>query len=115
MTPRSPPLTHWPPSSPQPSAVGQPPGASPWQAPHCPSLSLPPSPSTCSSDEPSDRTYRVVRKSRHFRTIRRSEDHVLAGHVWAYCRVSTRDQNPQLQLDALEASGYDTLMQEKES
>jgi DNA invertase Pin-like site-specific DNA recombinase len=39
----------------------------------------------------------------------------LAGHVWAYARVSTRDQNPQLQLDALEASGYDTLMQEKES
>jgi DNA invertase Pin-like site-specific DNA recombinase len=35
--------------------------------------------------------------------------------VWAYARVSTRDQNPQLQLDALEASGYDTLMQEKES
>jgi Resolvase, N terminal domain len=30
-------------------------------------------------------------------------------------RVSTRDQNPQLQLDALEASGYDTLVQEKES
>ena len=35
--------------------------------------------------------------------------------VWAYARVSTRDQNPQLQLDALEASGYDTLVQEKES
>ena len=39
----------------------------------------------------------------------------MAGHVWAYARVSTRDQNPQLQLDALEASGYDTLVQEKES
>jgi len=39
----------------------------------------------------------------------------VAGHVWAYARVSTRDQNPQLQLDALEASGYDTLVQEKES
>ena len=39
----------------------------------------------------------------------------MAGHVWAYARVSTRDQNPQLQLDALEATGYDTLVQEKES
>jgi DNA invertase Pin-like site-specific DNA recombinase len=39
----------------------------------------------------------------------------VAGHVWAYARVSTRDQNPQLQLDVLEASGYDTLVQEKES
>jgi len=39
----------------------------------------------------------------------------VTGHVWAYARVSTRDQNPQLQLDALEASGYDTLVQEKES
>jgi DNA invertase Pin-like site-specific DNA recombinase len=39
----------------------------------------------------------------------------MAGHEWAYARVSTRDQNPQLQLDALEASGYDTLVQEKES
>ena len=39
----------------------------------------------------------------------------MAGHVWAYARVSTRDQNPQLQLDALEASGYDTLIQEQES
>ncbi|MFI0454532.1 recombinase family protein [Actinomadura sp. 6N118] len=35
--------------------------------------------------------------------------------VWAYARVSTRDQNPQLQLDALEASGYDELVTEKES
>lgn len=34
---------------------------------------------------------------------------------WADARVSTRDQNPQLQLNALEASGYDTLVQEKES
>jgi DNA invertase Pin-like site-specific DNA recombinase len=40
---------------------------------------------------------------------------LVVGHVWAYARVSTRDQNPQLQLDALDASGYDTLMQEKES
>ena len=39
----------------------------------------------------------------------------MAGQIWAYARVSTRDQNPQLQLDALEASGYDTLVQEKES
>lgn len=35
--------------------------------------------------------------------------------IWAYARVSTRDQNPQLQLDALEASGYDELVTEKES
>jgi DNA invertase Pin-like site-specific DNA recombinase len=35
--------------------------------------------------------------------------------VWAYTRVSTRDQNPQLQLDALAASGYDELVTEKES
>ena len=39
----------------------------------------------------------------------------MTGQVWAYARVSTRDQNPQLQLDALEASGYDTLVHEKES
>jgi len=39
----------------------------------------------------------------------------VTGHVWAYARVSTRDQNPQLQLDALEASGYDTLLEERES
>ena len=39
----------------------------------------------------------------------------MTGQVWAYARVSTRDQNPQLQLDALQASGYDTLVQEKES
>jgi multiple sugar transport system ATP-binding protein len=36
----------------------------------------------------------------------------VTGHVWAYARVSTRDQNPQLQLDALESSGYDMLVQE---
>ncbi|MEO3805285.1 recombinase family protein [Nonomuraea sp. B1E8] len=35
--------------------------------------------------------------------------------VWAYARVSTRDQNPQLQLDALATSGYDELVTEKES
>lgn len=35
--------------------------------------------------------------------------------VYAYARVSTRDQNPQLQLDALHASGYDELVMEKES
>ena len=39
----------------------------------------------------------------------------MTGQVWAYARVSTRDQNPQLQLNALQASGYDTLVQEKES
>jgi DNA invertase Pin-like site-specific DNA recombinase len=39
----------------------------------------------------------------------------MTGHVWAYARVSTRDQNPQLQLDALAAHGYDTLVTEKES
>jgi len=39
----------------------------------------------------------------------------VAGHVWAYARVSTRDQNPQLQLDALAADGYDTLVMEKDS
>jgi len=39
----------------------------------------------------------------------------VTAQVWAYARVSTRDQNPQLQLDALEASGYDTLVQEMES
>lgn len=37
------------------------------------------------------------------------------GRVWAYARVSTRDQNPEMQLDALEASGYDELVVEKES
>ncbi|MGI5201334.1 recombinase family protein [Spirillospora sp. CA-108201] len=39
----------------------------------------------------------------------------MTGKVWAYARVSTRDQNPQLQLDALEADGYDELVMEKES
>jgi hypothetical protein len=33
--------------------------------------------------------------------------------VIAYCRVSTRDQNPQLQLDALAEHGYDLLFEEK--
>ena len=37
------------------------------------------------------------------------------GRTVAYCRVSARDQNPQLQLDALTAHGYDVLFQEKES
>ncbi|WP_052424129.1 recombinase family protein [Nonomuraea candida] len=37
----------------------------------------------------------------------------VAGRVIAYARVSTRDQNPQLQLDALAADGYDVLFQEK--
>ena len=38
-----------------------------------------------------------------------------AGRTIAYCRVSSRDQNPQLQLDALHAHGYDQLSAEKES
>ena len=33
----------------------------------------------------------------------------------AYCRVSSRDQNPQLQLDALQTHGYDYLFAETES
>ena len=37
------------------------------------------------------------------------------GRTIAYCRVSSRDQNPQLQLDALHAHGYDQLFAEKES
>jgi DNA invertase Pin-like site-specific DNA recombinase len=37
------------------------------------------------------------------------------GRTIAYCRVSARDQNPQLQLDALAAHGYDQLFAEKES
>lgn len=37
------------------------------------------------------------------------------GRTIAYCRVSSRDQNPQLQLDALNAHGYDQLFAEKES
>jgi DNA invertase Pin-like site-specific DNA recombinase len=35
------------------------------------------------------------------------------GRTIAYCRVSTRDQNPQLQLDALADHGYDLLFEEK--
>jgi DNA invertase Pin-like site-specific DNA recombinase len=35
------------------------------------------------------------------------------GRTLAYARVSTRDQNPQLQLDALAEDGYDVLFQEK--
>ena len=38
-----------------------------------------------------------------------------AGRTIAYCRVSSRDQNPQLQLDALHAHGYDQLFAEKQS
>ena len=37
------------------------------------------------------------------------------GRTIAYCRVSSRDQNPQLQLDALGAHGYDVLLAEKQS
>jgi DNA invertase Pin-like site-specific DNA recombinase len=37
------------------------------------------------------------------------------GATIAYCRVSSRDQNPELQLDALDAHGYDRLFAEKES
>src|SRR5712664_643990 len=37
------------------------------------------------------------------------------GRIIAYCRVSSRDQNPQLQLDALHAHGYDQLFAEKQS
>jgi len=33
----------------------------------------------------------------------------------AYCRVSSRDQNPQVQLDALDAHGYDVLFAEQQS
>jgi DNA invertase Pin-like site-specific DNA recombinase len=39
----------------------------------------------------------------------------VTARIWAYARVSSRDQNPQLQLDALEASGYDELVMEAES
>lgn len=35
------------------------------------------------------------------------------GRTIAYCRVSHRDQNPQLQLDALQTRGYDLLFEEK--
>jgi DNA invertase Pin-like site-specific DNA recombinase len=37
------------------------------------------------------------------------------GRTIAYCRVSSRDQNPQLQLDALHAHGCDQLFAEKQS
>ncbi|MGH3182164.1 MAG: recombinase family protein [Streptosporangiaceae bacterium] len=37
------------------------------------------------------------------------------GRTIAYYRVSARDQNPQLQLDALHTRGYDRLLVEKES
>jgi DNA invertase Pin-like site-specific DNA recombinase len=37
------------------------------------------------------------------------------GRTIGYCRVSSRDQNPQLQLDALDAHGYDVLFAEKQS
>ena len=37
------------------------------------------------------------------------------GRTIAYCRVSSRDQNPQLQPDALHAHGYDQLFAEKQS
>ena len=37
------------------------------------------------------------------------------GRTIAYCRVSARDQNPALQLDALHTHGYDRLFAEKES
>ena len=37
------------------------------------------------------------------------------GATIAYCRVSSRDQNPGLQLNALDAHGYDRLFAETES
>jgi DNA invertase Pin-like site-specific DNA recombinase len=37
------------------------------------------------------------------------------GRIIACCRVSPRDQNAQLQLDALDAHGYDVLFAEKQS
>lgn len=37
------------------------------------------------------------------------------GRTIAYCRVSARDQNPQLQLDALREHGYDALFEEQAS
>jgi DNA invertase Pin-like site-specific DNA recombinase len=39
----------------------------------------------------------------------------VAARTIAYCRVSARDQNPQLQLDALATHGYDVLFTETES
>jgi hypothetical protein len=41
----------------------------------------------------------------HFRTVGGD----LISRVLAYIRVSARDQNPQLQIDAIHASGYDLL------
>jgi DNA invertase Pin-like site-specific DNA recombinase len=37
------------------------------------------------------------------------------GATIAYCRVSSRDQNPELQVNALTAHGYDQMFAEKES
>lgn len=37
------------------------------------------------------------------------------GRTIAYCRISARDQNPQLQLDALREHGYDVLFEEQAS
>src|SRR5258707_13187809 len=37
------------------------------------------------------------------------------GRPIAYCRVSSRDQNPELQVNALTAHGYDQMFAEKES
>ena len=37
------------------------------------------------------------------------------GRTIAYCRVSSRDQNPELQVNALTAHGYDQMFAEKES
>jgi DNA invertase Pin-like site-specific DNA recombinase len=39
----------------------------------------------------------------------------LPGRTIAYCRVSARDQNPQMQHDALSAHGYDLIFTEKMS
>jgi predicted site-specific integrase-resolvase len=56
----------------------------------------------------------VARVSRKIDVPGRTEAAV-AGRTIAYCRVSSRDQNPQLQLDALHAHGYDQLFAEKQS
>src|SRR6266853_1141586 len=37
------------------------------------------------------------------------------GRTIAYCRVSSRDQNPELQVNALTAHGYDQMFAEKQS
>jgi DNA invertase Pin-like site-specific DNA recombinase len=37
------------------------------------------------------------------------------GRTITYCRVSSRDQNPELQVNALTAHGYDQMFAEKES